>query len=1267
MTSAQLSTPGLNDPCRVEPTGFADDALKAYNKAVALHCAGKAAESIPFYRRALELDPQITAAWHNWGSAMEDLEQIGQAVACYRRALENDPADYRSLYNLFRCYHQLGEYEKAIRIFRLALPQGLDDWKLWNNLGVLLRDADELEQAEVCLRQALAINPDEPTILYNLGIVTQKSGAYEQGLEFYRRALSADPDYAPARWLHDLSLPMIYRHEQDMESSRRRFAANLQKLAAEIDLDSPSGRLQALKGLEVTTNFFLQYQGRNDRQLMSIWGDLVSRIMAANFPNFSGSREMPSLKAGEKIRLGFVSSCLYSHTVGIFLHGWLRHLDKNRFRIFLYHLGRKTDQLTSRTAELAHRFRHLPEGCPKALNAIAGDNLHLLVHTDIGMNPVTTMVAGLRLAPVQCKGWGHPVTTGLPSIDYYLSSDLMEPDDAHEHYTEELVRLPNLALAWQPSETGRPEADRRRFGIGEDAFVFLSTQSLYKYLPRHDDIYPRIAGMVPGSLFVFIEAPVRKVTAVFRERLQEAFRRYGLQMENYCRFVSRMTHPDFMRLNMSADVLLDTLEWSGGKTTLEALACGLPVVTLPGPLMRGRHAYAFLTMMGLEETIARDKDQYCRIAVRLASDKDFLEKVRRKTAANYGRLCDDRIFVRRLEDFLEKAVCQNLNGRRAKAPQTANKTAAAPFFSKPESLLAKAVELQQKGKQREAIPFYRQYLSRCSGDHRAWYNLAVACHKVQMFQQARHAYHQALDLAPDWPEAWFNLAVTLEALGDNHGAVSAYGRAVRINPDYWAAHYNLGLLWEQIGRPKEAAAALEKAVKADPDQPRAWLRLADVLARLKKLKPAQEAYKKAICLEGDLWEAYNNLGNLYLIQDDIDKAIKCYKKVVKACPDLAQAHYNLGSSLRRAELFPEAEACLKRALELAPEYAEAWNNLGLTYKNQGLFSRARKCFDRALEADPTLAAARWNRSFVLLLSGEFKRGWQDFKWRFRIDRWKSIYPFRLDLPAWDGRRIDGTLFVHDEQGLGDTIQFVRYLELARKRCRTLVLETRPELAGLLDGVAGVDRIVLRPQGPSHPPVEADASVALMSLPQLFETDLDTIPARIPYLHPRSDRIAKWRQRLKPDRPTVALVWAGRPQHTNDQNRSLALEMLAPWLKLGLNFVGLQKGPAAQQAKRLPPGTRFINLGPELEDFSDTAAILALCDLVITVDTASAHLAGALGRPVWTLIPFVPDWRWMLERNDSPWYPTMRLYRQQRLKDWTAVIGKVLADLQKQFG
>jgi predicted O-linked N-acetylglucosamine transferase (SPINDLY family) len=284
------------------------------------------------------------------------------------------------------------------------------------------------------------------------------------------------------------------------------------------------------------------------------------------------------------------------------------------------------------------------------------------------MAPITLQLAALRLAPIQCKGWGHPVTTGLPTIDYYLSSDLMEPDNAAGYYSESLVRLPNLALCYRPPKLPEKPKTRQALRIPDHRFVYLSTQSIFKYLPQHDDIYPKIAAAVPQACFVFISNESESATARFRSRLKKAFLHYGLDADQFCCFSKRLNFEDFLGLNTAADVLLDSLEWSGGKTTLEALSCGLPVVTLPGRFMRGRHAYAMLRMMGWDDTIADDKDGYCAIAIRLAKEPLFLSQTKAFITRNRFKLYHDHSFINALESFYRSAIFQYGAGNKHDTP-----------------------------------------------------------------------------------------------------------------------------------------------------------------------------------------------------------------------------------------------------------------------------------------------------------------------------------------------------------------------------------------------------------------------------------------------------------------------------------------------------------------------------------------------------------------------------------------------------------------------
>jgi len=381
--------------------------------------------------------------------------------------------------------------------------------------------------------------------------------------------------------------------------------------------------------------------------------------------------------------------------------------------------------------------------------------------------------------------------------------------------------------------------------------------------------------------------------------------------------------------------------------------------------------------------------------------------------------------------------------------------------------------------------------------------------------------------------------------------------------------------------------------------------------------------------------------------------------------DTPQAASNRTDAISISEFSPsQADA---GHMTKTAEDAIQWNNLALTWKNMGKLDRSIECFNRAVELAPKLAEARWNRSFVYMLKEDYKSGWLDFLWRFAIADWRAIYPFRLQGTRWDGRPMPGkTILVHDEQGLGDTLQFVRYLPLVRARCARVVLETRKELIELLRTAEGVDEIIERSDD-GRPRADYHAYTPLMNLPLFFGTTRANVPNRVPYLAAEPAKASQWRSRW-PDRgPRVGLIWADWPQDVNDRNRSIHLHQLSPLLEApGIHFVGLQKGPGEEQIVDLPRDIRFENMGGELNDFRDIAACLANLDLVIAVDTVVAHLAGAMGRPVWMIVPFIPDWRWGMHRIDSPWYPTMRLFRQPHPKAWAPVISTMATALTEHF-
>jgi predicted O-linked N-acetylglucosamine transferase (SPINDLY family) len=406
-------------------------------------------------------------------------------------------------------------------------------------------------------------------------------------------------------------------------------------------------------GIGTHQPFYLPYQGRNDRDLQATYGALACRAMAARYPPVVLP---PPPAPDERVRVGIVSGRFWLHSNWrIPIQGWLGQLDRGRFRLFGYHVDAKTDAETERACSLCERFVQGPLSIERWRQEIAADAPHLLIYPEVGMSPIAATLAAQRLAPVQCNSWGHPETSGFPTLDYFLSSDLMEPSEAQQHYCEKLIRLPNLSVYCEPIEPPAVLASERAvLGMRPSACIYWCGQSLFKYLPQHDPVFPRIAREAGDCQFVFVEHP--GVADLFRHRLERAFGQFGLRAEDHCLILPRLEHGRFLAATGLSDVFLDSIGWSGCNTTLEALIYDLPIVTLRGDLMRGRHSAAMLDMMGMTTTVCESIEEYVTLAINLARDLAWRAEVKCMIAAGKRAIYRDRICVAALEEFLDQVA-----------------------------------------------------------------------------------------------------------------------------------------------------------------------------------------------------------------------------------------------------------------------------------------------------------------------------------------------------------------------------------------------------------------------------------------------------------------------------------------------------------------------------------------------------------------------------------------------------------------------------------
>ncbi len=562
-------------------------------------------------------------------------------------------------------------------------------------------------------------------------------------------------------------------------------------------------------------------------------------------------------------------------------------------------------------------------------------------------------------------------------------------------------------------------------------------------------------------------------------------------------------------------------------------------------------------------------------------------------------------------------------------------------------------------------------------------------HQQGRHEEAAELIRRALAHSPALAGAWLNLGNAQKALGRIDEACASYRLAIEQQPDFAAAHANLGNALSGAGRDHEAVAAYRRALELEPDNVSTLNNLGNALAKLDQFDEAIRVFESVLTRVPRHAGALNNLGNACKAQGDLPQAAAHFEAALALQPDFALAWFNLGHTLDAMARCADATSAFERALALQPEwhparyalanalaalghsgaarahfetvlkhepgFALAWQDMGTALYDMGEFDAARTAFERALALRPELAIAAYNRALVQLLQGDLRAGLAGYETRHRVFDTGTLAP---DVPLWLGETpLTGrSILVYAEQGLGDTVQFVRYVEPLARRAAHVVLEVQAQLAPLLAPAAQRWGVTLLARGAARPPV--DCRCPLPSLPLAFNTQLQTIPAPSAYLSAPADYLARWQQTPPPGTPRIGLVWSGHVK-ARRENRAIALAALAPlWQIPGCTWVLMQKDLAECDRAALAQALAMPHVhAPQqpLNDFADTAALIATLDCVISIDTSVAHVAAALGKPTWVMLPHAPDWRWLLQREDSPWYPAMRLFRQAAQDDWGSVV------------
>jgi protein O-GlcNAc transferase len=625
--------------------------------ALSLFDQAKYPEAEAAFARASSLEPQHARNWNNLGLTRLRQDKHVEAAEAFRRAVALDPNYALAHANLGKTLLLSRDREAARLSLKRAVALGAtlgDPYALLAGIAHAERDN---EAAIALLQKAAQIEPTNINHLLDLAQLEGETGATDTSRNHFAAAHQQQPNNLKARLGLELGLPQIYASQEQLDRERARFEQGLAGIVADRHAFLANPPADLLDHIQAS-NFFLAYQGQDDKLLQQGYAEVCATILRHCLPRHY--EPIPRRKrTGERLRIGFVSHFLFDHTAGKYFESWITQLD-GRFEKFAYATSDVNDTTTRAIAQSSDRFRVLADkSLADIADLIKADQLDVLIYPELGMRSSNYALASLRLAPVQCMAWGHPVTSGHANIDYYLSCDLMEPPDAASHYSETLHLLPGLGTCYARPVTSLTKS-RSDYGLPDNAPLLLIPQSLFKIHPANDKLIARTLAAVPGARAVIFSGFNDRLTAQFKARLHHALIEHGLSWDRHVTVLPRTSRADYLRINQLCDVMLDTLYWSGGNTSLDALASGLPVVTLPGVLMRARQTAGMLRLLGCEDMIASSQENYVGLVAKLSEPPERAAASARILAAA-DRLFDRLEPIRALEEFLDRVAARQAN------------------------------------------------------------------------------------------------------------------------------------------------------------------------------------------------------------------------------------------------------------------------------------------------------------------------------------------------------------------------------------------------------------------------------------------------------------------------------------------------------------------------------------------------------------------------------------------------------------------------------
>ena len=637
-----------------------------------LRQSGQLEEARKIYDEGIKANPDDIGCYVNLGNLLVELEDYQGAISIYENLLED--SRYNNNLGVFKNlavalekdkqldkallyeakYNQYNrDYYKAIEKYQEYLKEYQGDVSVYKELGSCYGQMYLAQEEIDTYKQGIKVHPDAAKLYITLILAYQRAGQIDDALETVNKALKLFPDKLSFHVLNQCLLPTIYKNVEDFDFYRQRYINLLDELINRV-LSSDDNKQKMPDCSYFPHHYYMNYRGENDLEIQTKYGNLMTQVMQFNYPQWSHNLPLPPLTPKKKIKVGYISARLSG--IGILGLGWLKNCDRSKFEIYSYQIGVVNDGQQEQFNIYSDYHYQLEKDIDVICQQIRQDDLHILIMVDIGLEVIMYNLAGLRLAPIQCATWLHPVTTGYPTIDYFIGSDGMEPENGQEHYTEQLIRLPKMGICYPKPVLPEKIQGREYFNFKENSVIYLCCQMLQKYLPQHDDIFPLIAQQVPNAQFIFFEHISKTVMELFSTRLTESFAKYNLNFAEHCQILEKRPKKEYFNIQLVSDVFLDTFGWSAGLTALDAIACCLPIVSCPGEMMRNRQATGILEIINVTETIANNKQEYIDLAIKLGTNTEWKNQIKQKIKVNQNLIFNDITPIKSLEKFYQEAV-----------------------------------------------------------------------------------------------------------------------------------------------------------------------------------------------------------------------------------------------------------------------------------------------------------------------------------------------------------------------------------------------------------------------------------------------------------------------------------------------------------------------------------------------------------------------------------------------------------------------------------